>query len=616
MKTPLEKYYIYDVECYPNVFTKALKHHVTGQTKVYEWSARRDDMPEMINFIRSAGAAGCSMVGFNNLGYDYLLLHYICMNYHAGITVNDVFHHSNRIINASKDEKFRMMIWDRDRLARQIDLYKICHFDNKARSTGLKILEFNMRAGHIQELPYKPGTPLNSRQIDKLIDYNLNRDVENTERFFMHCLPAIEMRDELSEKFGKDFTNHNDTKIGKDYFIMRLGKHTCWDYSSGSRKPRQTVRPEIALGDVVLPYITYEQPEFNRILEWFKNRVITETKDSIKDLYCIVDGFRFDFGTGGIHGSIDSSVVHSDTENVIIDVDVASYYPNLAIVNNLYPEHLGELFCNIYKDMYLQRKKYPKGTPENAVFKLALNGAYGDSNSVYSPFYDPKFTMSITINGQLLLCMLAEQMMKTPGLQVIQINTDGLTFRVPREHVEHTRRICDWWESVTGLELEEAMYSSMFIKDVNNYVAVYESGKKKRKGKYEYELQWYRNHSALVIPMAANAFFLEGIEPANFLQEHDDFMDFMLRTKVPRSSRLELDGQQIQNVSRYYISKTGGPLIKVMPPLKKNPEKERPIGINVGWEVTECNEISKADPSNINYQFYEQEVEKLIDFAR
>jgi hypothetical protein len=61
------------------------------------------------------------------------------------------------------------------------------------------------------------------------------------------------------------------------------------------------------------------------------------------------------------------------------DWDVESYYPSLAIANGLYPEHLGEAFVKVYADMKNDRTSFKKGTPENAMLKLALNGAYGKS---------------------------------------------------------------------------------------------------------------------------------------------------------------------------------------------------------------------------------------------
>lgn len=611
----LSNIYTYDIETYPNVFTFAAKHYNTGAIYTFEWSKRVCEITQLVDFIMTLRLAGSTLVGFNNIAFDYPVLHYILTGY-PDIYLANVYQKAHHIINAPHDQRFNHIIWDRDRVIRQIDLFKINHFDNVAKFTSLKILEFNMRSGDIQDLPYAPGIPLTIDQIDPLIKYNIN-DVNETEAFLKHCIPAIELRETLSATHfnGRDIINYNDTKIGKDYLIQQLGP-VCWDNNTGRKKPRQTPRHQIALGDVILPYVKFDHPAFNRVLEWFKKRVITKTKGSIKDLSCTIDGFTYDFGTGGIHGSIESSVTRSDDRYAIIDIDVASYYPNLSIVNRLYPEHLGELFCNIYHGIYEQRKQHAKGTPENGVFKLALNGTYGDSNNPYSPFYDPKFTMAITINGQLSLCMIAEQMIKIPGLQMIQINTDGLTVLIPREYMDHLREIYRWWENVTGLELEEVEYSRMMIRDVNNYIAEYKESKKlKRKGVYEYELEWHQNHSALVVPKAAEAYLVNGIQPEQFLKEHDDGMDFMLRTKVPRSSRLELDGHQIQNITRYYISNNGGNLIKIMPPLAKNPMKERPIGINVGWKVSECNNIRNFHSKNINYNWYLEEIKKLISYG-
>jgi hypothetical protein len=50
---------------------------------------------------------------------------------------------------------------------------------------------------------------------------------------------------------------------------------------------------------------------------------------------------------------------------------IESYYPSLAIANGLYPEHLGEAFVKVYADMKNDRTSFKKGTPENAMLKLA-----------------------------------------------------------------------------------------------------------------------------------------------------------------------------------------------------------------------------------------------------
>jgi hypothetical protein len=313
---------------------------------------------------------------------------------------------------------------------------------------------------------------------------------------------------------------------------------------------------------------------------------------------------------------------------VIIDLDVASFYPNLAISNELYPAHLGKQFCTIYKNVYDMRSGYAKGTPENAMLKLALNGVYGDSNNVYSPFYDPAYTMAITINGQLLLCMLAEELMKIPGLSMIQANTDGLTVYVPRIFTGQVEQVRHAWEKLTRLQLEEAIYDAMFIRDVNNYIAVYEGGKKvKRKGAYCHttktdanpngDLGWHQNHSMQVVAKAAEAALVHDKNIRDFITSHEDIHDFMMVTKVPRNSKLMWGDQQVQNITRYYVSTDGATLTKVMPPLAKalkiDPNApERRMAVCKGWTVTECNNMQRFNRGTLNYEFYIKEAEKLV----
>lgn len=466
--------YIFDIETYPNVFTLAIEHAEAPLTWMFEISDWRNDSKEIIAFLQHLKETNARLVGFNSLGFDYPVLHtLIRMGQSDAKTLYDK---AQAIIQSQDNEdRWAHQVNPSDRFIDQIDLFKIHHFDNKARATSLKVLEFNMRSDDIQDLPFKVGTYLTREQVEKLKQYN-QHDVKQTKVFYTHSLDMIRFRENLCTLYNRDFMNHNDTKIGKDYFVMKLEEAgvPCYDYSDKGRKPRQTPRPQLALRDAILPWIQFEQPEFVRVLNWLKNQTITETKGVFNDLVARVAGFDFVFGLGGIHGSVESVVLDSSEEAVIVDLDVSSYYPNLAISNGFYPAHLGTEFCVIYKNLYEQRKTYPKGSAENAMLKLALNGVYGDSNNKFSVFYDPLFTMSITLNGQLLLCVLAENLIRIKDLQIIQVNTDGITVRLPRTELHHLQEVRQWWERLTSLELEEARYSKMFIRDCNNYIAVYE----------------------------------------------------------------------------------------------------------------------------------------------
>ena len=611
---------IWDCETYPNVFTISARHAHLPLEWVFEISDWRNDSSDIIQWVHWLKSIGARMVGFNSIGFDYPILHALCRMGQA--TARTLYDKAQAIIESQDDNRWMHMVKPTDRLVDQLDLFLIHHFDNRARSTSLKVLEFNMRAVNISDLPFPVGTALTQDQLPVLKTYN-RHDVLQTIAFYHHSTESIRFREELTARYQRDFMNHNDTKIGKDYFVMELEAAgvQCYDYGPQGRQPRQTRRPSIALKDAILPWITFQEPEFQRVLEWLKEQTITETKGVFKDVVARVRGFEFVFGLGGIHGSVENEILESDEDSVIVDLDVTSYYPTLAIANGFYPQHLGQSFVDIYSHLFEQRKSYPKGSPENAMLKLALNGVYGDSNNGFSVFYDPLFTMRITLNGQLLLCLLAENiLLNVPGVRLIQCNTDGLTLRMPHGSSIALKMVCEHWEKLTKLTLESATYKRMCIRDVNNYLGQYLNGKVKRKGAYEYEMEWHQNHSALVVPKVAEKVLLEGAPIRETVENWPDIMDFMLRVKVPRSSSLVIEYREngteqqfpLQNTTRYLITKTGGHLFKQMPPLKGK-ELWRQIGVEAGWKVTPCNNLSEARGARVNFDYYTQEVEKLVN---
>lgn len=632
---------VYDIETYPNVLTAVFKDG--DVITVFEVSPRKDDLCEFREYLLDLQHNQTRMVGFNNLGFDYQVLHGLV----EGIPGWDWYKEADRIINSSQEQRFLDTVWKP--LIPQIDLFKIHHFDNRARSQSLKGCEFAMRMDDIRELPILPGQDVPIDLIDPLIDYN-KYDVEATDQLLKRTLPAIEFRDALSEKYEKDFTNFSDVKCGSEVLIQAVSEHIpCYTKTHQGRKPITTTRDEIVVGDILLPYIEFKHPEFKRIHDHFKNLIVKETKGAISALCATVKDFTYHYGLGGLHGSIESKAVYSDDEHLIVDVDVASYYPNLGIVNSLYPEHLDTVFCDVYKDIYNQRKQHPKGTPENAMLKLALNGAYGNSNNPFSPLCDPQYTMTITVNGQLLLSMLCERLASIS--EIIQVNTDGVTARIKRNSKFLLNNVCKWWENLTGLQLEEAVYKSMFIRDVNNYLAVYENGDIKRKGAYEYEYQLHQNPSCPILALAAEAYLVRGEDVEGFIYNHTNPHDFVIRAKVTGKNKCYQGEVQQQKITRYHIAKTGEPLTKVMPPVgplggwKKGTKSTKPApdavdgpvdALGVVWDseyhtknksryevrrsvisegkpVQVCNRMTDFDWDNLDYSWYVGETYKLTE---
>ena len=627
----MNKDLIYDIEVYPNIFTCAIYSPGHDEYLVFEVSERKNDFDEMCQTMVDFGRENYRMVGFNNLGYDYPVLHHLLSFWKSKPNVSwkevtkSAKEKSNAIFKTDFDNRFVHMIWSNDQVVEQVDLLKIHHFDNKSRHTSLKAIEFANRSENIGDLPYDPSKKVPVEGFDELIEYN-KHDVIETYNFYKESKGKFELREKLGKKYGRDFTNHNDGKIGRDIFQYgleeRLGESSCVYYENRKKKLRQTKRSSIDLSEVIFDYVDFKVPQFKAILKWFKNQTITETKGVFTEVpfdQCeeflwyadarpkkgnlakvnvivggeyrdvtelpgraykpsIIGGLKYIFGTGGLHASVHSSSWYSDEEYVIIDVDVTSYYPWLAIANRIYPEHLGETFCDIYEELFRERAKYTKGTDENLAFKLALNVPYGDSNNKYSFLLDPKYTMTITLNGQLSLCMLAEKFMEIQDLTILQVNTDGITVKLKRKDQERLSQICSEWEKLTGLTLEDAIYDAMHIGNVNNYLAVYDNGDIKRKGKYEWNKDWHQNHSQKVVAKAAEANLLHGTDVREFIENHNDEYDFYIMGKCDRNSRIILrtddKDEEQQRVNRYYASTDGGDLIKIMTPIRKKLSKK------------------------------------------
>lgn len=650
---------IYDIESYPNVFTATFIHTVTREVWVFEISPRKNDLEIFCIFMDNCRENRNRWVGFNNLGYDYPVVHYIHQARHAGVDAEDIYNMSMSIIGSPWSERFQHIVWQSEWIVNQLDLYKIHHFDNKAKSCSLKVIEFNMKMQSVEDLPFTPGTLLTNDEIVVLLKYN-KHDVIATHLFYNYTSEKIALRQTLTARYDEDMSNYSDIKIGEKILVnfLEMQGVSCYSYIDGKKKKRQTIRNSIDLKDVIFSYINFDNAEFDRILQRFKTTTIIETKDVLKDYIASIDGLQYVFGTGGMHVSVESEVIRSSDTHQIIDVDVKSYYPQLGINHRLYPAHFSEVFCEAYEQIHEKRKLHEKGTAENEAFKQALVGLYGNTNNKYSVFYDTQYTMSITINGQLLLCMLIEQLIKVPGLRMIQGNTDGITYLCPLVFMDHVRKVHKWWEGQTNLELEETLYKAIFIRDVNNYIAQKEDGKLKRIGVYAYEnalenlgtreLPWHKNWSSRIVAKAAVASLVHGEDIREFIENHMDVYDFLLRTKVPRSSKLLWGDEEVSNTVRYYMSTGQKRLEKRMPPTgpegtykraskltdvffdmvsaevgdqwderihtknKSTHTADRRIAIHSGWCVTLANNLKTVSFDDLNHEWYIKEAEKLV----
>jgi hypothetical protein len=286
----------------------------------------------------------------------------------------------------------------------------------------------------------------------------------------------------------------------------------------------------------------------------------------------------------------------------------------------------------------------------NYVYKIILNSTFGLSNDDKSFFYDPELFCKITINGQLSLMMLYEQIMeRIPGAVALLQNTDGVETIIPREYIDLYMEICEEWQDKTNLNLEHDKYQKLVLADVNNYIGVnnfidvditkwreikqsqphylfkvdkdkFSFAPVKLKGRFDFHnLQLHKNKSKLVIPKAIYNYFVMDILPEHYLEENKNILDYCIGGKskgdwkqVARNIKNgELNEEELQKINRYFISKDGVKIIKV------NKKDAREIQLESGrWLQTVYNKM-KVEPKwetyNINKGYYLQAIESEIN---
>jgi len=627
--------WVYDIETLKSCFTYTAINIDTEEIVKYVIHKDRNDYSELITHLDECKG----QIGFNNLNFDYPVIHYMYNLYWRLIKkaknsflydeseqeiIDLIYNKAQEIINAQEvyGNFYKIVaIKHSDVLIPQLDLFKIWHFNNPARATSLKALQIAINYPNVMESEVShTKEDITLEEVNKILEYNLN-DVLSTYEFYKKSLDKVQLRKDIRKTYGLPCINFSDVKIGESLLLKLYSELT--DQDEYDVKKRKTYRDSISLNECIFPYIKFESKEFNTLLTKLKSTTIVNTKGDFNQSV-IYKGFKYDFGTGGIHGCIKPGIYTSDDEYVIIDADVTSLYPSIAVLNKLYPQHLGEGFVDVYNDILNQRKQAKKEGKMSIsdALKLSLNGAYGKSNSEDSFLYDPKFTMSITLNGQLMLAMLAERLIDNiPNITILQINTDGITIKLPKHHIKTYEFICKEWEHHTKLELEFVEYSKMIIRDVNNYISVKTNNAIKYKGAFEIDKEYHKDPSFRIIRLALSDYFVKGIPVEETIKNHTNIYDFCGRQKFKSDSYGEItyidydqsgnpykQQQKQQRNVRYYISTGGCTFIKRY-------SKGTSEYINKGYTVTIFNkyEDKPFDQYGINYSFYIKECYKEIE---
>ena len=651
----MRQHWVMDYETLSTCFLGVFTDIKSDETKIFIMSKLHNDIDDFLFFLNHNIELDEWHVSFNGLGFDGQITQYMLnsadqLREMSGVDIAEwVYSKAQQIIQTQNTGEF-LEFSEKNMQIRQVDVFKLNHWDNPAKRSSLKWIQYSMDWHNIKDMPIHHSKDITTqKEIDEIISYCIN-DVNSTKQIMALSKDQIALRKNLTEEYGINLFSASEPRISKELFMHFLSEAT--GIKKYDLRQLRTIRKEIIVKDIILDYVKFNSAPFQKLLEKFNEAIVypEETKNAFK--YSVqYHGVKTDFGLGGIHGATAKGVYKSDNKIVIMTSDVVSYYPNLAIRNKWAPAHLPKKeFCDQYEWFFDERRKISKKDIRNYVYKIILNSTYGLSNDKNCFLYDPEFTMRITINGQLSLAMLYEMIMEEiPGAIPLMQNTDGLETIIPREYVEKYVEICDRWEKITKLELEHDTYEKIIIGDVNNYIAVnspktvdydtylgikaenphyvykrlgpdsYSYSSTKCKGRFEFHnLALHKNKSFLIVPKALYNYFVHDIKPETFVSQQTNIFDFCGGKKIKGdwefNEEIIEDGVHkiipTQHTIRYYISNHGSKMIK------QNTLDGRQIQVEAGKWLQKLfinYEEHPIDEYDLNYEYYLTKIESEIN---
>lgn len=620
--------YVYDIEVFQNIFHCSVKNTETNDIYKFEISERKNQLRELVKFFKQVDKyitwgdyyttninipANVIFCGYNNLHYDNPIINYIIeyedklMQYNIPTICSSIFNLSKTITTSSEDNIDAWKHWKYQIWFDTFDILTML-YSNKLR-VGLKEIQVTMQYPNVQEFVCDWTKPLPLEDFNSMIDYNIN-DIESTSELLNRCKKDVDLRIAIEDEYGVRVLSKDGVNIGMKILTQKYLEKTglTWQDIKDLRSPMSI----IPLKDVILPFIKYDSPILQRVLDDMKNQIVSPGRKGYENKF-VFNNLRYSVGVGGIHSVNSPEIIIPRDDEMLIDIDAQSLYPSMLIEYGFYPKHLGKEFLEVYKQIKDERieAKHNGDKVKNETLKLALNGLSGNLQNEHNFCYSPFAVMQIRINGQLLLLMLAEKLTQI-GCQIVQANTDGLFVLLKKDVYSKVNSICREWEQLTKLTLEEDRFKAMYQYAINDYFAITEDNKVKEKGMFITTVKLGKGLTPKIIPKAVISFFKDGISVEDTIKNCTDIRDFLMSEKTGKQWHVEYMNEEQQRTNRFYASTNGGYLWKWKYSNDSDAKSYQNMLTASGVTLLNKFDNKPIEERKINYRYYIMEAYKII----
>jgi DNA polymerase elongation subunit (family B) len=526
-----------DVEIYKDYFLVCMKDVRNGKTHHFEWyegkHLQRQQLRDMLKRNK--------VITFNGMKFDMPLINYALQD---KTTIADVKSASDAII--VHDQPYWTLGLSQFEKCDHVDLMEVA----PGRS-GLKQYGGRMHCEKLQDLPIAPDASITPDDRALMREYCYN-DLDLTIALYNRLLPQLELRQKMTEEYGTDLRSKSDAQIAEAVIKAKLQE-------AGAVPRKPAVNTKKTFKYYPPAFIHFSTPALRLTLDMIASLEFSLDKSgapkcpALENHKVTIGNSVYRMGIGGLHSSEQSTAHYSDENVVLIDRDVASYYPMIILNCGLYPKHLGEEFLTVYRSIVDRRleAKRNKDTVTADALKITINGSFGKFGSQYSVLYSPELLIQTTVTGQLSLLMLIEWL-ESVGIPVVSANTDGIVIKCPRHKLDELSGVIWLWEFFTGFVTEETRYKALYSRDVNNYIAIKEGGGVKTKGAYA-STNLMKSPVGEVCTLAVTEYLENGADIAATIFSCADITKFVTIRQVKGGAQYK--GRPIGKVVRWYYGR-------------------------------------------------------------
>ena len=546
---------VLDIECYTNFFYVAIRDVLTGSVRDFRVLGEGSLQPADIQAIHDILATS-RIFTFNGRNYDAVILTFALLGYNTA--------HMKRVSDAVIVQNLKP--WDVEREF-GVSLLEFDHVDLIEVAPGqgsLKIYAGRLHSRRLQDLPIDLSAMVTPEDADKLADYCANSDCVATIDLLNSLRSQLDLRVSMSEQYGIDLRSKSDAQIAEA--VIRKEVETL----RGGRVYRPELPPGVTFRYTPPAWLSYSTPALRNVLERVTSATFSvaangsvEMPPQLEDFAVPIGQGVYRMGIGGLHSSEKCQGLVADADHMLIDRDVASYYPAIILNCGLFPSHMGREFLQVYRTI-VDRRIAAKRAGDKVVadsLKITINGSFGKLGSKWSALYSPDLMIQVTLTGQLALMMLIESL-ELAGIRVVSANTDGIIIYAHRNQYDMLMLLIGWWERTTGFETEETRYRAVFSRDVNNYVAIKAKGGAKTKGAYSVgEAALMKNPVNLVCIDAVLAHLEHGVPVEMTVWACEDVRRFVTLRKVQGGG--QWGGRYLGKTVRWVYATDGQPITYV-----------------------------------------------------